>query len=55
MMYENDKLQIPEEYKQMSVHELREKKECIYLEMQREKTKEKQEQLCKKEEIQFHF
>ena len=33
MMYENDKLIIPDKYKKMSVSELRQEKERVYMEI----------------------
>ncbi|MDD6615372.1 MAG: hypothetical protein PUF13_04625 [Lachnospiraceae bacterium] len=37
MIYENDKLEIPEKYRKMSVSELREEKEKIYATIKTEK------------------
>ena len=54
MIYENDKLIIPEKYKKMSVSELRSEKERIYMEINKTKKSyiKKQDQ---KEPIVFHF
>lgn len=55
MMYENDKLNIPEEYKKMSVTELQLKKEQIYKEL-RHTTKEEVKNVdYKNVTIVFHF
>lgn len=40
MVHENDKLVIPEEYRQMSVPELRQEKEKIYKSLNNKKTSE---------------
>lgn len=55
MMYENDKLHIPEKYKQMSVHELRQEKERIYAEFKQNQKDCKKELKCKKGSILFNF
>lgn len=55
MMYENDKLNIPEKYKQMSVHELKCEKERIFLEIKQNKNITKNELKHKKGNIVFHF
>lgn len=39
MICENDKLNIPEKYKKMSVSELRSEKERIYLEIRQQKSR----------------
>ena len=56
MIYENDKLNIPESYRKMSVSELRQKKELVYSEI-----KKNTNNVClktpkyKKTSIAFHF
>lgn len=55
MMYENDKLHIPEEYKKMSVHELRQEKERVYLEIKQKQKENKKELKCKKGSMLFNF
>lgn len=37
MMYENDKLYIPEKYRKMSAHELQQEKERVLLEIKKQK------------------
>lgn len=39
MICENDKLNIPEKYKKMSVSELRKEKERIYMEIRQQKSR----------------
>lgn len=52
MICENDKLNIPEKYKKMSVSELRNEKERIYMEIKQQTNKKVE---CKKENIVFYF
>ena len=55
MMYENDKLIIPEKYRKMSVNELRNEKEKIYIQIQKEKRTKTQSTPTKNKNIIFHF
>ena len=56
MMYENDKLNIPEKYRNMSVSELRCEKERVYMQIKRNSSNgviKKTE--YKRETVMFHF
>ena len=55
MMYENDKLNIPEEYKKMSVSELQHQKECIYAELRKGAEKKAHKEIEKSGTIAFYF
>ena len=52
---ENDKLNIPEKYKKMSVSELRDEKERIYMEIKQQKNNLPKNTNHKKEITVFHF
>lgn len=54
MMYENDRLNIPEEYKKMSVSELRNEKQRVYEEI-RKKMPEGTQRVEKPGIAMFHF
>ncbi len=55
MIYENDKLNIPEKYKRMSVSELQKEKERIYMEIRQKPNKQAKQTNRKKEIAMFHF
>ena len=56
MMYENDKLNIPESYRKMSVSELRREKEKLYSEIRKSpQSIQKRQPECKRRTIMFHF
>ena len=55
MMYENDKLVIPEKYREMSVTELRNEKEKIYIQIKKENSAETQSTPTQNKNIIFHF
>lgn len=55
MKYENDKLNIPEKYRKMSVSELRCEKEKVYSELRRTSVEITRRKANKKEPIVFHF
>ena len=52
MIYENDKLNIPEKYSEMSVSELRYEKEKIYMQLKNNKHKKEN---CGNGKILFKF
>lgn len=56
MIYENDKLNIPEKYLNMSVPELRHEKDKIYMEINRKPTnRATKENEYKTEKVMFNF
>lgn len=55
MMYENDKLNIPEEIKRMSVSEIRYEKEKIYEEIKKNKETCSKKTEGKKSRVTFSF
>ena len=55
MICENDKLNIPEKYKKMSVSELRSEKERIYMEIRQKPKKTSKEMEYRRGSIEFHF
>lgn len=55
MMYENDKLIIPERYKKMSVSELRCEREKLYIQIKKENKVKIQKMSIKQETIVFRF
>ena len=55
MIFENDKLNIPEKYKKMSVSELRNEKERIYTEIRPQTNKKNKKMEYRKNTILFHF
>ena len=55
MMYENDKLIIPEKYKKMSVSELREEKNRVYMEIKQSSEEITKRTEQKKETIKFYL
>lgn len=55
MMYENDKLNIPEEYRNMSVSELRYEKERVYSQIRRGSCSGVIKKADKREMIMFQF
>lgn len=55
MMYENDKLIIPEKYRKMSVSELRYEKEKLYTQIQRENKEKVQKTTIKPATTIFRF
>ena len=55
MIYENDKLNIPEKYRKMSVSELRKEKEKVYKEFRRNSIPDSPKFIHKNESIKFHF
>ena len=55
MICENDKLNIPEEYKKMSVAELQFRKEQIYRELRQNTKAEAKNVEYKNETVIFHF
>lgn len=55
MMYENDKLIIPEKYRKMSVSELKREKEKVYTEIRKKSSEERKKKVYKNETIMFRF
>ena len=55
MICENDKLNIPEKYKKMSVSELRNEKEYIYAEIRQERNRTSKKMEYRKKSVVFHF
>ena len=55
MIYENDKLIIPEKYRKMSVSELRYEKEKLYTQIQKERKSNVQSKPIKSNSVVFHF
>ena len=55
MIYENDKLIIPEKYRKMSVSELRYEKEKLYTQIKKEKKANAQSKSIKSNSVIFHF
>lgn len=55
MICENDKLNIPEKYKTMSVSELQSEKERIYMEIRQEKNKTSKNMEYRREAVVFYF
>lgn len=55
MMCENDKLNIPEKYKKMSVSELRCEKERIYMELRQKTNKSNKKMEFGREMVAFRF
>lgn len=55
MMYENDKLTIPEKYRKMSVSELRCEKEKVYTEIRRNPVEATKKKNYYSGRIMFHF
>ena len=55
MMYENDKLVIPEKFKKMSISELRREQERIYQEIKQNTSESTQKQKSSKETVKFYF
>lgn len=55
MMYENDKLNIPERYRKMSVSELRHEKEKVYMEIRQSSNGMIKKTEYRKETIKFYF
>ncbi len=55
MVCENDKLNIPEKYKKMSVSELRSEKERIYMEFKQQTKKTTKKRVYNEETVIFHF
>lgn len=55
MIFENDKLNIPEKYKKMSVSELRDEKERIYTKIRPQTNKTNKKMEYTKNAILFHF
>ena len=55
MMYENDKLNIPDQYKKMSVSELRHEKDKVYEEIRQNSSVTVNEKEYKEEIIKFNF
>ena len=55
MMYENDKLIIPEKYRKMSVSELRYEKEKLYVQIKKENRDKIEKTLIKRETTIFRF
>lgn len=55
MMYENDKLMIPERYKKMSVSELRCEKEKLYGQIKKENKTKVPQKTMERKSVVFHF
>lgn len=56
MMYENDKLNIPEKYRNMSVSELRSEKERVYTQLKKSSfSRGTKENDYKRKSLTFHF
>lgn len=55
MMYENDKLMIPERYKKMSVSELRYEKEKLYGQIKKENKTNISPKTSEHKSVVFHF
>ena len=55
MIYENDKLMIPDRYKKMSVSELRYEKEKLFEQLKKETKTNAQKKSCKDKSVVFHF
>lgn len=56
MMYENDKLNIPEKYRKMSVSELKCEKERVYAQLKKSSfSRENKENEYKRKSLTFHF
>ena len=54
-MYENDKLNIPEKYKKMSVSELRYEREKVYTQIRKDGNARRNKTECRKETVMFRF
>ena len=55
MIFENDKLNIPDKYKKMSVSELQNEKERIYTKIKTQTNKKNKKMEYQKNAILFHF
>ena len=55
MIFENDKLNIPEKYKKMSVSELRNEKERVYTKIRPQANKKNKKNEYQKNAILFYF